>query len=127
MKLIYDVNDRPPIGKLIAFSIQQLLAIITATIAVPMVVGSDVLTPAAALIGAGFGTICYLLFTKFKSPVFLGSSFAFIAPLTGAVAFGYFGVLLGAAFAATVYIVIAIVIKLAGTKWINKLKRAAPQ
>lgn len=121
MKLIYDVNDRPPIGKLIAFSIQQLLAIITATIAVPMVVGSDVLTPAAALIGAGFGTICYLLFTKFKSPVFLGSSFAFIAPLTGAVAFGYFGVLLGAAFAATVYIVIAIVIKLAGTKWINKL------
>ena len=121
MKLIYDVNDRPPFGKLIAFSIQQLLAIITATIAVPMVVGSDVLTPAAALIGAGFGTICYLLFTKFKSPVFLGSSFAFIAPLTGAVAFGYFGVLLGAAFAATVYIVIAIVIKLAGTKWINKL------
>ena len=121
MKLIYDVNDRPPIGKLIAFSIQQLLAIITATIAVPMVVGSDVLTPAAALLGAGFGTICYLLFTKFKSPVFLGSSFAFIAPLTGAVAFGYFGVLLGAAFAATVYIVIAIVIKLAGTKWINKL------
>ena len=121
MKLIYDVNDRPPFGKLIAFSIQQLLAIITATIAVPMVVGSDVLTPAAALIGAGFGTICYLLFTKFRSPVFLGSSFAFIAPLTGAVAFGYFGVLLGAAFAATVYIVIAIVIKLAGTKWINKL------
>ena len=121
MKLIYDVNDRPPFGKLIAFSIQQLLAIITATIAVPMIVGSDVLTPAAALLGAGFGTICYLLFTKFRSPVFLGSSFAFIAPLTGAVAFGYFGVLLGAAFAATVYIVIAIVIKLAGTKWINKL------
>lgn len=121
MKLIYDVNDRPPFGKLIAFSIQQLLAIITATIAVPMIVGSDVLTPAAALLGAGFGTICYLLFTKFRSPVFLGSSFAFISPLTGAVAFGYFGVLLGAAFAATVYIVIAIVIKLAGTKWINKL------
>ena len=121
MKLIYDVNDRPPFGKLIAFSIQQLLAIITATIAVPIIVGSDVLTPAAALLGAGFGTICYLLFTKFRSPVFLGSSFAFIAPLTGAVAFGYFGVLLGAAFAATVYIVIAIVIKLAGTKWINKL------
>ena len=121
MKLIYDVNDRPPFGKLIAFSIQQLLAIITATIAVPMIVGTDVLTPAAALLGAGFGTICYLLFTKFRSPVFLGSSFAFIAPLTGAVAFGYFGVLLGAAFAATVYIVIAIVIKLAGTKWINKL------
>ena len=131
MKMIYDVDARPPFGKLVVFSLQQLLAIITATIAVPMVVsGADgirdtpaalVMNPAAALIGAGFGTITYLLFTKFKSPVFLGSSFAFIAPLTGAVAFGYFGVLIGAAFAAAVYALIALVVKLAGTKWVNKL------
>ena len=89
MKMIYDVDSRPPFGKLVVFSLQQLLAIITATIAVPMVVSSAdgivgtpaalVMNPAAALIGAGFGTITYLLFTKFKSPVFLGSSFAFIA------------------------------------------------
>ena len=131
MKMIYDVDARPPFGKLVVFSLQQLLAIITATIAVPMVVSSAdgivgtpaalVMNPAAALIGAGFGTITYLLFTKFKSPVFLGSSFAFIAPLTGAVAFGYLGVLIGAAFAAAVYALIALVVKLAGTKWINKL------
>ena len=131
MKMIYDVEARPPFGKLVVFSLQQLLAIITATIAVPMVVsgqkpfeGTDValvMNPAAALIGAGFGTITYLLFTKFKSPVFLGSSFAFIAPLIGAVSYGYFGVLLGSAFAAAVYAIIALVVKLAGTKWVNKL------
>lgn len=128
MKMIYDVSDRPPFGKLVVFSLQQLLAIITATIAVPMVVSGSVsgeqalvMNPAAAMIGAGFGTITYLLFTKFKSPVFLGSSFAFISPLIGAVAYGYFGVLLGAAFAAVGYALIALVVYLAGTNWINKL------
>ena len=79
------------------------------------------MNPAAAMIGAGFGTITYLLFTKFKSPVFLGSSFAFISPLIGAVTYGYFGVLLGAAFAAVGYALIALVVYLAGTNWINKL------
>lgn len=125
MKLVYDVEDKPKFGKLLAFSFQQLLAIIAATILVPMLVngniGYPVLDQGAALVGAGFGTITYLLFTKFKSPVFLGSSFAFIAPLTGAAVFGYFGILIGAAFAALVYIVIAVVVKFVGTKWIAKL------
>ncbi len=132
MKMIYDVDARPPFGKLVVFSLQQFLAIITATIAVPMAVSGYedgiagtsaalVMNPAAAMIGAGFGTITYLLFTKFKSPVFLGSSFAFIQPLIGAVAFGYLGVLIGATFAAAVYALIALVVKLAGTKWIKKL------
>ncbi len=125
MKLVYDVNDRPPFGKLIVFSFQQLLAIISATIVVPVIVngatGLQVLDSAAALVGAGFGTITYLLFTKFKSPVFLGSSFAFISPLIGASLFGYFGVLIGAAFAGAVYTLIALAIKFAGSKWINKL------
>ncbi len=125
MKLVYDVSDRPPFGKLVVFSFQQLLAIISATIVVPVIVngatGLQVLDSAAALVGAGFGTITYLLFTKFKSPVFLGSSFAFISPLIGASLFGYFGVLIGAAFAATVYTLIALAIKFAGSKWINKL------
>ncbi len=128
MKLVYDVSDRPPIGKLIVFSFQQLLAIISATIVVPVIfngatadAGVQVLDSASALLGAGFGTITYLLFTKFKSPVFLGSSFAFISPLIGAAMFGYFGVLIGAAFAAAVYTLIAVAVKLAGTKWVNKL------
>lgn len=129
MKLIYDVEDRPKFSKLIVFSIQQLLAIITATIVVPVIVNgalagqglAPVLDSAAALVGAGFGTLVYLLFTRFRSPVFLGSSFAFISPLVGACAFGYFGVLIGAAFAMAVYVIIALIVKLAGTKWINKL------
>ncbi len=129
MELIYGVSDRPKFGKLLMFSLQQLLAIITATIVVPVIVNgalkstglNPVLDSAAALVGAGFGTLTYLLFTKGKSPVFLGSSFAFIGPLIGACAFGYFGVLIGAAFAAAVYVIIAIIVKLAGTKWVNKL------
>lgn len=128
MKLVYDVNDKPPFGKLIASSFQQLLAIIAATIAVPAIVnasaGTQILNAAAALVGAGLGTIVYLLFTKFKSPVFLGSSFAFISPLIGAVAFGYFGVLIGAAFAGAVYVIIAIIVRFAGSGWVNKIMPA---
>ncbi len=129
MKMIYDVEDRPKFGKLVVFSFQQLLAIITATIVVPVIVNGaltaqglePVLDSAAALVGAGFGTIVYLLFTKFKSPVFLGSSFAFISPLIGACSFGYFGVLVGAAFAMGVYVVIALIVKFAGSGWVNKI------
>ncbi|MCR4661376.1 MAG: uracil-xanthine permease [Clostridia bacterium] len=125
MKLVYDVGDKPKFGKILVFAVQQLLAIIAATIAVPAIVngaaGSEVLSASGALVGAGFGSITYLLFTKFKSPVFLGSSFAFISPLIGAVSFGYFGVLIGAAFAALVYVVIALVIKFAGSAWVNKI------
>lgn len=128
MKLVYNVNDKPQFSKLLIFSLQQLLAIITATIVVPVIVngivGKVVLDSAAALVGAGFGTITYLIFTKFKSPVFLGSSFAFISPLAGAAAFGYFGILIGAAFAAAVYVLIALIVKFAGTKWVNKLMPA---
>ena len=125
MKMVYNVADRPPLGKLVVFSLQQLLAIITATIVVPVIVngatGLQVLDSAAALVGAGFGTITYLVFTKFKSPVFLGSSFAFISPLIGASAFGYFGVLIGATLAGAVYCLIALAIYFAGSKWVNKL------
>lgn len=129
MKLVYGVKDKPKFGQLIIFAIQQLLAIMAATIAVPAIVGNG-MTASAALFGAGIGTIVYQLFTKFRSPVFLGSSFAFIgsmqAAFAGAIAMGseslgYLGLLIGAAFAGIVYIIIAIIVKFAGTKWINKL------
>ena len=118
--LIYDVEDKPKLGQLIVFALQQLLAIITATIAVPSIIGLPAQIP-AAILGAGVGTIVYLLFTKFKSPVFLGSSFAFLSSLFVAVTFGYCGILLGAIFAGLVYVVIAIIIHFAGTKWVSKL------
>ena len=83
MQLIYNVKDKPKFGQLIVFAIQQLLAIMAATIAVPAIVGNG-MTASAALFGAGAGTLIYLLFTKFKSPVFLGSSFAFISSMFAA-------------------------------------------
>lgn len=67
MKLIYDVNDRPKFGQLLVFSLQQLLAIMAATIAVPNIIGNG-LTPSAALFGAGVGTIVYLLLPNLKAP-----------------------------------------------------------
>ncbi|MBQ7380983.1 MAG: uracil-xanthine permease, partial [Clostridia bacterium] len=126
MNLVYNVKDRPKFGQLIVFAIQQLLAIMAATIAVPAIVGNG-MTASAALFGAGVGTIVYQLFTKFKSPVFLGSSFAFISSMLAAFAgatsmsLGYLGLIIGALFAGLVYVVIAIVVKIAGVKWIAKL------
>lgn len=126
MKMIYNVNDKPKFGQLLVFAFQQLLAIMAATIAVPAIVGNG-MTASAALFGAGAGTIIYQLFTKFKSPVFLGSSFAFISSMLAAFAgaassaMGFIGIILGAIFAGLVYVVIAIIIKIAGVKWINKL------
>ncbi len=126
MKLVYGVKDKPKFGQLIIFAIQQLLAIMAATIAVPAIVGNG-MTASAAMFGAGVGTLVYQLFTKFKSPVFLGSSFAFInsmlAAFAGAASMeaGYLGLIIGAALAGLVYVVIALIVKFVGVGWINKL------
>lgn len=129
MELVYKVKDRPPFGKLLISALQQLLAIMAATIAVPAIIGNG-MSASAALFGAGVGTIVYLLFTRFKSPVFLGSSFAFLGSMAAAFAggvsmsAGYLGLLIGAAFAGLVYVAIAVIVKFAGVKWINKLMPA---
>ncbi len=138
MQLIYKVNDRPKFSQVIVFALQQLLAIMAATLVVPVIINGGGVMPAdappmssvAALFGAGVGTLVYLLFTKFKSPVFLGSSFAFIgsmlAAFAGAVsaAAGYLGLIIGAVLAGLVYVVIAIAVKFAGVAWLNKLMPA---
>lgn len=129
MQLIYGVKDKPKFGQVIVFALQQLLAILAATIAVPAIIGHG-MSQSAALFGAGVGTIVYLLFTKFRSPVFLGSSFAFLGSMgtafAGAVsaAAGYAGLVIGAAFAGLVYVVIAIIVKLCGVAWIDKVMPA---
>ena len=126
MKLIYGIKDKPPFGQMLLFAFQQVLAILAATILVPAIIGNG-MSQSAALLGAGIGTLVYQLLTKFKSPVFLGSSFAFINSMFAAFAgaasasAGYAGIILGAVFAGLVYVVIAIVVKLVGVKWINKL------
>lgn len=129
MKLVYNVQDRPPFARVLVFALQQLLAILAATIAVPTIIGHG-MSQSAALFGAGVGTLMYQLFTRFKSPVFLGSSFAFLGSMAAAFAgaatinLGFTGLLLGAVFAGLVYVVIAIVVKYCGTKWVNKLMPA---
>ena len=130
MNLIYGIHDRPKFGQLLLFAFQQVLAILAATIVVPVIVGNN-MSQSAALFGAGVGTLVYQLFTKFRSPVFLGSSFAFInsmvatfaAATAGALSAsaGFVGIILGAVFAGLVYVIIALVVKIAGVKWINKL------
>ena len=130
MDLIYGINDKPKFSQLLLFAFQQVLAILAATIVVPVIVGNG-MSQSAALLGAGVGTIVYQLFTKFRSPVFLGSSFAFIGPMAAAfggavsASAGFTGLIIGAAFAALVYVVIAIVVKAAGVKWIDKLMPAS--
>ncbi|MDE6302229.1 MAG: uracil-xanthine permease [Clostridia bacterium] len=138
MQLVYNVKDRPPIRQNIVFALQQIIAIMAATLLVPILVGSTGISfeqdglkfighmtvdPAAALFGAGIGTIVYLLFTKFKSPVFLGSSFTFLGALcaTAANNYGYWGLIIGVIFAALVYVIIGLIIKFVGSKWIHKL------
>ena len=126
MKLVYQTQDKPAFRKMVIFAFQQVLAIMAATIAVPLIVGNGMST-AAALFGAGIGTLVYVAFTKRKSPVFLGSSFAFIGSMSAAFAgavsaqAGYAGLVIGALFAGLVYVVIAGIIKAVGVEWIDKI------
>lgn len=119
-KLVFDIGDKPKFGQMLVFALQQVLAILAATIAVPTIIGIPTEIP-AAILGAGIGTLVYQLFTKFKSPVFLGSSFAFLGSLSVALAYGYCGIILGSVVAGLVYVVIAIIIHFVGTNWVDKL------
>ena len=129
MKLIYQVEDKVKFGPLVVFALQQLLAIMTATLVVPIIVGHG-MDSAAALFGAGVGTLIYVLFTAKKSPVFLGSSFAFIGSMASAfagavsVSTGFVGIIIGAFMAGLVYVVIALIVKAVGVKWIDKIMPA---
>lgn len=126
MNLVYKVQDKPKFPQLLIFALQQVLAILAATIAVPTIIGHG-MSQSAALFGAGVGTLVYQLFTRFKSPVYLGSSFAFLGSMGAAfagaatVSAGYVGLLIGAILAGLVYVAIAIVVKFVGVKWIDRL------
>ena len=124
MKLVYDINQKPPLRKNLVYAFQQLLAIMAATLLVPVLADSTglYLNQPAALFGAGMGTLFYIFIaTRKKSPVFLGSSFAFISPLAGACAYGFLGIFVGSLFAGLVYVLIALIVKKTGTAWVTKL------
>ena len=125
-KLLLDVNEKPTIAKWIILAIQHVFAMFGATILVPIMVntaaGETVLTIPVALVTSGIGTLIYILCTKGRSPVYLGSSFAFIAPLAAAYAKGGIsGAMVGVMAVGLVYVIFATIIHFIGKKWIDKL------
>ena len=119
MNLVYGIKDRPKFGQTIVFALQQLLAIMAATIAVPAIIGNG-MSQTAALFGAGVGTLVYLLFTRFRSPVFLGSSFAYLAGYWAIAPNGEAELLpyacFGVAVSGLMYVILAAIIKSVGVK-----------
>ena len=125
-KMILDVNERPPIVKWIVLAFQHIFAMFGATVLVPLLVnasaGAEVLSTGVALISSGIGTLIYILCTRGKSPVYLGSSFAFISPIIAAYALGGIsGAMTGIMMVGLIYIIVATIIHFTGKKWINKL------
>lgn len=123
-KLVLDVHEKPKAAHWIALSIQHVLAMFGSTVLVPILTGLPV---SLALISSGIGTLFYIFVTKGKSPVYLGSSFAYIAPITSALALGgiadgnYGAVSGGLMMVGIVYLIIALIIKFIGTDWLNKV------
>lgn len=124
--LLYDTHEKPPVGKWIILAIQHVFAMFGATILVPILVnkmaGAEVLTIPVALVTSGIGTLIYILCTKGKSPVYLGSSFAYITPIALAYSRGgVSGFATGIIGVGLVYLLFALLIKVFGKNWIDKL------
>ena len=120
--MLYGINERPPIGRLFITALQQLCSVLVATILIPAICGVPI---APALVGAGVGTLIYQLFTRRQSPMFISSAGGFVAAVTGALALGhapnFTAVVIGGAMTMIVYVIIGLVIKNSGVKWLNKL------
>lgn len=125
-KMTYDINEKPPIAKWIILAIQHVFAMFGATILVPILVntaaGEEVLTIPVALVASGIGTLLYILCTKGKSPVYLGSSFAFITPIAAAYfKGGISGAMTGVMVVGLIYIIVALIIRFIGSKWLDRV------
>lgn len=121
VNLLLDVDQNPPFAKGLLLSLQHVFAMFGATILVPLILGMPV---SVALFASGLGTLIYMVATQFKVPVYLGSSFAFISAMAfamkqmnGDVSAAQSGVVL----VGLVYVVVALAVKLIGTKWIDRL------
>ena len=121
VNLLLDVDQNPPLAKGLLLSLQHVFAMFGATILVPLIIGMPV---SVALFASGLGTLIYMVATQFKVPVYLGSSFAFISAMAfamkqmnGDVSAAQSGVVL----VGLVYVVVALAVKLIGTKWIDRL------
>jgi uracil permease len=115
----YGIQDVPPINEAVPLSFQHVFAMFGATILVPLLTGLD---PAVTLFTSGLGTLIFHLMTKGKVPAYLGSSFAFIAPIIAATkAYGVRGAFTGMIAAGLVYVAVFIIISLTGIDWIEKI------
>jgi uracil-xanthine permease len=116
---IIGVDDRVPVSKAIPLGIQHMMSMFGSTVLVPILTGLD---PNVAIMCSGIGTICYLLVTRNKIPSYLGSSFAFISPIVAVGATkGLSAAMSGVIVAGVVFLVVAGVIKLIGTGWLDRL------
>ena len=125
-KMTYDIDEVPPLKEWIILALQHVFAMFGATILVPILVnsaaGKEVLTIPVALVASGIGTLIYILCTKGRSPVYLGSSFAFITPIAAAyVKGGLSGAMTGIMAVGLIYIIVAFIIRFAGADWLEKL------
>ena len=113
------LHERPQGARWLVLSLQHLFAMFGATILVPLLTG---LSPAVGLVTSGLGTLLYLVLTKGQIPAYLGSSFAFIAPITaGSELAGVGGAMVGAFCAGLVYLVVSAAIRAFGVNWLLRL------
>lgn len=116
---IYDVHDKPPFWTWFGLSLQHLFSMFGATVLVPLLVG---LNPGVALFTSGVGTLLHMLITRGNIPAYMGSSFAFIIPMTSLMkTVGYPGVAQGIISVGLVYLVVAGIVTFIGTRWIDRL------
>ena len=116
---IYDVHDKPPFWTWFGLSLQHLFSMFGATVLVPLLVG---LNPGVALFTSGVGTLLHMLITRGNIPAYMGSSFAFIIPMTSLMkTVGYPGVAQGIISVSLVYLVVAAIVTFIGTRWIDRL------
>lgn len=125
-KMTFDIDEMPPVGEALILAFQHLFAMFGATILVPILVnaqaGEEVLTIPVALVSSGIGTLIYIICTGAKSPVYLGSSFAFIIPVAAAyMKSGLGGAMTGIMAVGLIYVIVSFIIRSVGEKWLEDL------
>ncbi|AKP65242.1 xanthine uracil permease [Levilactobacillus koreensis JCM 16448] len=115
---LIDIWERPSWGKWFGLSLQHLFSMFGSTVLVPILVG---LNPGIALFSSGVGTLMYILITRGKIPAYMGSSFSFIVPMVALMkTTGYPGIAQGTLAVGAVYLIVALIVALVGSDWINK-------
>ena len=117
--LLYDVNEKPSKGLWALLSFQHVFAMFGATVLVPILTGLSI---SVALVGSGVGTLIYIVATKAKVPVYLGSSFAYIAAISiASQEFGPTSAFVGLMVVGFIYVLVALAIRFAGKAWLDSI------